>query len=611
MHMHGSSPRRRHSPPVRYLLAAGALLLAIGFGPAVGSAHATETTVLSQSWETGLKSETPAPTETDPLTGQPDQWLVFSGGSSARPGSKEPALTGTPAAGTPPLIENPYGAVDTSADEHNFWHVQASPQGVCLMNPAIFPTLVTLGEVDEGCFLPPVSPPNNLSFAQVSSAESTGFCGSDFASNSQNIAKSGCNTKEEKIQVGSVISPPFKFEAAGPAILSMKSWFDVQSVESANFDVMQVEYSTNAGTVADRFIWHPLGALNPISNPGGTGDQDSTNDGVLTPPSWANVEAELPAAVTAAPEIRLRFAFDTFDNRFNGFRGWNIDDLSVKTPFNAPDPAITSVTTCVGNSVSPVTSIHGTDFLLGSSVAVDGKPAEARSPSSTLLQIPIISPGTHTLEVVDPNTAVKSTPFTFNQPSTCEPPPKEAPKEPPVVTTTSPPPKQPPPTPAPTPTPTPVPATKPPFAKLIIIYEKSGEIETEYDFPVGGLAEEGAEVLQGASIASVHAGLLSPLGGDLATVAAKRKKCKQGYVRKGTRCVSNKPVTYGRTRMTVPKAGHYNLRIKPSKRIMTALKSGKRLKVQLTLVFTPAGTTHHIRVVHNVAVQMKHRPKKK
>jgi VCBS repeat-containing protein len=69
-------------------------------------------------------------------------------------------------------------------------------------------------------------------------------------------------------------------------------------------------------------------------------------------------------------------------------------------------------------------------------------------------------------------------------------------------------------------------------------------------------------------------------------------------------------VQYGRTRLTVPKAGHYNLRIKPSKRIMTALRSGKRLKVQLTLVFTPAGTTRHIRIVHNVAVQMKHRPKK-
>jgi hypothetical protein len=47
---------------------------------------------------------------------------------------------------------------------------------------------------------------------------------------------------------------------------------------------------------------------------------------------------------------------------------------------------------------------------------------EAQTPSSTLIQIPVISEGSHALRVIDPNRTIKSNEFTVNQPSTCEPP---------------------------------------------------------------------------------------------------------------------------------------------------------------------------------------------
>ncbi|MEA2201706.1 MAG: hypothetical protein QOI89_2302 [Solirubrobacteraceae bacterium] len=551
MHMHGSSPRRRHSPPVRYLLAAGALLLAVGFGPAVVPAHAA--TVLSQSWETGLKSEVPAATENDLLTGQPNQWLVFSGGFPVVGGSQphEEGGQGTPDTnqvgndgipGWPAAVEFfGDGGLPTTdvpaSDRHNLWHVQEDPQSVEIN--AFVKNLISLPETDQGKLPePPQGSGKNVAwFGDVSTGT---YCGplNDVEENAKNKTepKNGCETPEDKaeepaggatqpVQEGELVSPPFSLKNAERAELQFESWFEIGAKEATKLDIMEIDYTTNEGTTGDPFHWQILESLKGVegSSPTATPDKNYTDEGEEKQASWRLLKVDLKDALHSE-HVRLRFVFDTWNAQSNGFRGWLIDNVNVVAQ---------------------------------------------------------------------------------------EPTPPPPPTEPPVVTTTSPPPKQPPPTPAPAPTPTPVPATKPPFAKLIIIYEKSGEIETEYDFPEGGIAEEGAEVLQGASIARVHAGLLSPLGGALATAAAKSKKCKQGFVRKGTRCVSNKPVTYGRTRMTVPKAGHYNLRIKPSKRIMTALKSGKRLKVQLTLVFTPAGTTHHIRVVHNVAVQMKHRPKKK
>jgi VCBS repeat-containing protein len=93
------------------------------------------------------------------------------------------------------------------------------------------------------------------------------------------------------------------------------------------------------------------------------------------------------------------------------------------------------------------------------------------------------------------------------------------------------------------------------------------------------------------------------------TAKHKSKKCKKGYVKKGKKCVNNAPIPYGRVKITIPSAGKYKLKLKPSAKALAALKQGKTLHVKVTLVFTPAGTTTHILNVKVVRVHLK--PKKK
>jgi len=61
----------------------------------------------------------------------------------------------------------------------------------------------------------------------------------------------------------------------------------------------------------------------------------------------------------------------------------------------------------------------------------------------------------------------------------------------------------------------------------------------------------------------------------------------------------------------ITKAGRYRIKIKPSKKVLIALKKGKTLHVKFKLVFTPAGTTDHIHSVRYVTVHLKKKHKKK
>jgi hypothetical protein len=168
---------------------------------------------------------------------------------------------------------------------------------------------------------------------------------------------------------------------------------------------------------------------------------------------------------------------------------------------------------------------------------------------------------------------------------------------PPAVTPPSPPP------PAPY-----VPPTSPPVkGKLVVLH--SGEIEEEDEFPEDGEAEDSGLVDDGASLASFQGDPLGPVAGQQLAFTSS-DKCKKGFVRKAGKCVNNKPVPYGHVRVTVTKPGHYKFRIKPSGRILAALKSGKTLHVKVTLVFTPAGTTDHIRSVRYVTVHLPKKHKK-
>ncbi len=155
-----------------------------------------------------------------------------------------------------------------------------------------------------------------------------------------------------------------------------------------------------------------------------------------------------------------------------------------------------------------------------------------------------------------------------------------------------------------------VPSSAPPIPKTIVVLE-GGEIEDEFEFPEGGEAEYSGEVDDGAEAARFQPGsLVAQLGQSTAVTARhKSKKCKKGFVKKGKKCVNNAPVQYGRVKLTIPSAGKYKFKLKPSGKALAALKKGKTLNVKVTLLFTPAGTTTHILNTKFVRVHLK--PKKK
>jgi hypothetical protein len=153
----------------------------------------------------------------------------------------------------------------------------------------------------------------------------------------------------------------------------------------------------------------------------------------------------------------------------------------------------------------------------------------------------------------------------------------------------------------------PLPPTNPPVLMgKPLVNLKTGEVQAEYEFPEPGQAETFGEVRQGAILARVHT-----LTGS-ASESRRTKGCPRGYVKSGKRCVNNAPVRYGRSLLTVSAPGAYKLGVKPSGKVLAALRKGRTLVVRVTLIFTPAETTEHLTEVSTTTVHLKlkgHSPK--
>src|SRR5579875_708321 len=159
--------------------------------------------------------------------------------------------------------------------------------------------------------------------------------------------------------------------------------------------------------------------------------------------------------------------------------------------------------------------------------------------------------------------------------------------------------------------------------------DRTGEIESQYEFTEAGEAEEEGIVIEGSGkgplwpckrcgergehpeepIYGEAEGLPArppggppagwpPLQRPFARAAAHRKRrhrgsartrCRKRYIRKAGRCLKEEPVLYGKTRLTVSGRGRYRLLLKPTRRVLVALKDGERLKVRLTFTFKGRG----------------------
>jgi hypothetical protein len=195
------------------------------------------------------------------------------------------------------------------------WHVQSNPETIAV-SPAIAGPLVNL---PDGGQLPAAF--QGTRAAWFGEAATGTYCGADFASIKQ-TPQDGCTSTG--VERGELTSPSFSLAGRADAFVTFRAWWEIQAVRPNRTDLMQVEYSTDGGTV-----WYTAASLNPLF-PGGGGRHDS-----ITPGVWQSYTADLrPAA--GQPNVRVRFVFDTVDRFRNGFRGLLIDSVAIVDALGVP-----------------------------------------------------------------------------------------------------------------------------------------------------------------------------------------------------------------------------------------------------------------------------------
>lgn len=289
-------------------------------------------------------------------------------------------------AGAAPVVQQDFEGGLGGWTATGFWHAQANPQTVTVQ-PAISPGMVSI----PGNSLPAAF--GGSQAAWFGEAASGTYCGPAWSLSQ--APGSGC--RSSSTITGTLTSPAFSLVGAQSAILRFQSWWEIEAVDADRFDVMQVEWSRDGTT------WTAAGRLNPADNPAGRATESYSNNGLKAEPGWKGYIVDLSPAIGSGA-VRVRFSFDSRDANFNGFRGWLVDDVLVSTPFDAGAPIVREVTTCSGLQPAPIWTAHGTSFVQGSSVFVDGvEDPTASIPASDRIELRAGLAGQHTIRVVSPN----------------------------------------------------------------------------------------------------------------------------------------------------------------------------------------------------------------
>jgi hypothetical protein len=273
-----------------------------------------------------------------------------------------------------------------------FWHVSYQPQHIEVLNPAINPTLVLLP--DSG-FLPAAYSGNNA-FWYGEDVTGT-YIGSDFTQVTQFPLGGGTSNGPN---TGSAITPPINLVGQKTPMLSFWTWWEIEGVNTNDFDLMNVEASTDTGVT-----WSPIGrgVINPVNNPNGNAWKAYASGGLGQRGKW--IQAFFDLTSYAGKVILVRFRFDTGDALYNGFRGWLIDNISV-TASGAAAPTITSVSPQAVNA-SQLVDVIGTNFVSGATLRVDTTVVFGAAVSSTTLMqfyAPAeISNGFHSIRITNPD----------------------------------------------------------------------------------------------------------------------------------------------------------------------------------------------------------------
>jgi hypothetical protein len=129
------------------------------------------------------------------------------------------------------------------------------------------------------------------------------------------------------------------------------------------------------------------------------------------------------------------------------------------------------------------------------------------------------------------------------------------------------------------------------------VNENNGQITITVQFSGAGTTTATAVVKQGASVARVE---------RPAAQAARKKRCKRGFVSERGRCMSNAPALYGAASLTSSTPGIYRIVVSPVGRVLAALKKGKNLDVTVSATFQGRAGGAPITHLAHALVRMKH-----
>lgn len=244
-------------------------------------------------------------------------------GEDGGPDFEQPmALAIEPVVDETPVAEIPQEAL-------NLWHSHG--RDLAISNQAFLQELVLLApdDISEG-FIPEPKDNHACWYGQAEGGNvgQGNFLGDVSSDNGGDVLDGGTSDVEN---AGAIVSPLIDLSnQTAPLALGFKTWWEIEAVNpnEEGFDLMTISVSTDDGE-----SWENIARLNPLSDPVGLSVDSRaplpySNRGFNKAPEWLSQEP-ISLSEFAGQQIRLRFAFSTQDELYNGFRGWLLDDVSV------------------------------------------------------------------------------------------------------------------------------------------------------------------------------------------------------------------------------------------------------------------------------------------
>jgi hypothetical protein len=132
---------------------------------------------------------------------------------------------------------------------------------------------------------------------------------------------------------GILQSPALDLTGYSSGKLSFWTWWEIEGKnpkQGKGYDAMYIYVAKSPYN-----SWDLIGYLNPYDDPAkdiNVSGEAYTSGGFDQPGIWVQHNYDLTPY--AGKQIKIRFTFNTYDNKYNGFRGWFLDDIKImNSPF--------------------------------------------------------------------------------------------------------------------------------------------------------------------------------------------------------------------------------------------------------------------------------------